>query len=131
LAYFIQKQLSSVQHTNIVICSPTFKINEYSSLFNQRVEIFNNLLHKHNLKNEYHYILDCNLNLSYDMEMFSWRGNVNKNGFMTIFNDLMTFLNSFPTDHHIIAESNFNLTQEAQHDSKGINKTLSTTFFRD
>lgn len=98
LVKYIEEQLSLVQHTNIVICSPTFKINGISNFFNTRVEIFNSLLVKNNLKHELCYILDSNLNLSYDSYMFSRFGNVNKQGFITIYNDLVKLLTLFPFD---------------------------------
>jgi hypothetical protein len=99
LVGYIQKQVSEVQHTNIIICLPTFKISTYSNLFIERVETFNNLLYKSNLQHEYSYILDSNLNLTFDNYMYSRLGNVNRRGFKTIFNDLLQLFTSIPTDN--------------------------------
>lgn len=98
LVELIQEQLSQVQNTNIIICLPTFKISEYSNLFTKRVETFNNLLYQTNLTNEFCHILDSNLHLSYERDMFSKFGNVNRLGFRTIFNDLIHLLNALSCD---------------------------------
>lgn len=129
LVNFIQDQVSLVQNTNVIICLPTFKIN-YSNLFVKRVEIFSNLLYTNNLKHEYYYILDSNLNLSYDNDMFSWHGNVNKKGLLIIFNDLMKlliFVNSDMND----SNSKCNFTLIDGHDSPTSGQPLNcTNFFR-
>lgn len=111
LVDYIQMQLSEVQHTNIIICLPTFKIGYYSNLFIKRVERFNNLLYKINLKYEFSYILDSNLNLTFDNVMFSRSGNVNRRGFQTIFSDLITLLTSIPNDYiaNDFTQNNLNL----------------------
>lgn len=41
----LRETLQKVQNTNIIICVPTFKLSNYSILFNWRIETFNNLLY--------------------------------------------------------------------------------------
>lgn len=95
LVQFIHERLSLVQHTNIIICSPTYRMGENSNLFNKRIEIFNNLLCKANLEHEFCYLIDSNLHLSYDGEMFTRAGNLNSRGFSTILNDVIHLLSLF------------------------------------
>lgn len=125
LVKLIQEQLSLVQHTNIIICLPTFKLNQYSSLFTKRVEIFNSLMYKNNLKQETSYILDSNLNLSYNNSMFTQTGNLNRQGFITVFNDLIQLMTF---------SINCNMTVVAENSPKPIDKPadnlLVSNFFR-
>lgn len=130
LVELIQENLCQVQHTNIIICSPVFKFN---NLFIKRVELFNNLLCKANMKSKFCYILDSNLNLSYDYDMFTHRGNLNKLGFATIFNDLMFLLSFFPIDYYDIIDNVTNdINGETQMNTQqtSLNVPQSSKFFR-
>lgn len=84
---YIREKLLIVQHTNIIICSPTYKY--YINLFNKRVEAFNNLLYLDNLNFEYAYLIDSNRHLEYSTYMFNRRnGRINKRALLVIFNDV-------------------------------------------
>ncbi|KAH9636858.1 hypothetical protein HF086_008307 [Spodoptera exigua] len=41
----IREKLTQIQHTNIILCLPTYKINDYSIMYNGRIETFCNLLY--------------------------------------------------------------------------------------
>lgn len=127
LICYIQNQLTLVQHTNIIICLPTFKINSYSNLYIKRVETFNNLLYANNLTYRYSYILDSNRNLSYDSDMFTKLGNVNRLGFITIFNDLIVLLNAIQTH---FKENKSEMTPHECKQDTNADKTLLNMFFR-
>jgi hypothetical protein len=58
-------------------------------MFNSRIEIFNNLLCLDICTHKHAYLLDSNLNLSCDYEMFHYRkGVINNTGLQVIFKDL-------------------------------------------
>lgn len=78
------------QHTNVVICVPTFRCGRYTEMYNRRVESFNNLLYLDALTHEHVYVFDSNLNLSYDYgNMFSGiQGKLNRKGMQTLFYNL-------------------------------------------
>lgn len=85
----IRETIMGLQHTNIIICVPTYKCTDYKSIYNMRIEIFNALLYHDNLTYEYAYIMDSNLNLTYDGYMFSGRqGAINNRGIKYILRDL-------------------------------------------
>lgn len=89
----IRNVLLSVQHTNIILCLPTFKYCNQANIFNRRIEMFNHLIYHDNLKYEYCYILDSNRNLRYSYDMFSnYNGQINVNGIKTILNDINQLL---------------------------------------
>lgn len=99
LVKYIREKILEVQHTNVIICLPTFIFNGYSTMFRTRVETFNNLLYMDNLIHEYAFIFDSNLELTYDYGMFSkLYGTLNDNGMRNICNRLsqsITEINSF------------------------------------
>lgn len=100
LVLYLRKVIQKLNHTNIVICFPTYNCGRYSSLFNWRVETFNNLLYLDIVTHEHAYLLDCNLNLTYDYSNFSRHsGRVNNQGMNTIFQDLATMM-TFIQDEH-------------------------------
>lgn len=70
----IRNTLLSVQHTNIIVCLPTYKSANYANLYNKRVEIFNNLLYRDNKCYKYAFLLDSNEKLEYSTEMYTTRG---------------------------------------------------------
>lgn len=90
IIFQIRNALQVIQHTNIIICLPTYKYPFDTSLFNCRVETFNNLLYLDVLTHRHAYILDSNLNLQYDYTMFNtYSGSINNRGLRTIFKDLL------------------------------------------
>ncbi|CAK1594420.1 unnamed protein product [Parnassius mnemosyne] len=92
----IRKALLTVQHTNILICLPTFKFCNQSNIYNRRIETFNNLLYSDNINFEYCYILDSNKNLEYSTHMFSmYSGKLNKLGLKTYLHDIDEFITTF------------------------------------
>lgn len=60
----IKNRLTTLNHTNIIICLPTFKCGRWTELFNRRIEMFNKLLYLDVQKHEYAFILDSNLHLT-------------------------------------------------------------------
>lgn len=94
LITFLREKVQNVQHTNVIICVPNYKLNNYSNLFNWRIEMFNNLLNLDNIAHQYAYILDSNLNLSYSSSMFSaTSGRINRRGLSVTFHDLANLIN--------------------------------------
>lgn len=93
LILYIRKKCIALDHTNILICAPTFKCGYNDDIFNWKVEKFNKLLYNDIQKYEYAYLLDSNLNLSYDYDMFNRHtGRVNNYGLKIIFQDLYNML---------------------------------------
>lgn len=89
LVQYIRDKLSSLNNTNIILCLPTFKCSVYNTMYNSRLELFNNLLYLDNETHAYAYILDSNLNLTYDGRMFNQRyGTLNVNGLKVVLTDL-------------------------------------------
>lgn len=85
----IRIALQQIGHTNIILCLPTFKCGEYSAFYNSRIEIFNSLLYHDIQTYEYAYLLDSNLHLSYDYDMFTRRQGLLKNsGMRNIFSNI-------------------------------------------
>ncbi|XP_060810239.1 uncharacterized protein LOC132904330 [Amyelois transitella] len=66
----LRQTLQLITNTNIILCVPTFIVNDFSTIFNWRVECFNNLLYLDIHLHNYAYLLDSNLNLTYDYDMF-------------------------------------------------------------
>ncbi|KAL0870130.1 hypothetical protein ABMA27_006284 [Loxostege sticticalis] len=85
----IRNKLINLNHTNIIICLPTFKCGILTQLFNRRIEIFNRILYLDIKMNEYAYILDSNRHLTYDYKMFSGpQGIMNNRGMTNVLADL-------------------------------------------
>ncbi|KAG7295274.1 hypothetical protein JYU34_022277, partial [Plutella xylostella] len=85
LVCFVKETLQEIQHTNIVLCLPTYKCSEHKILFNWRVETFNKLLYLDLMNNNYAFMLDSNLKLQYNDSMFFPSiGTINNNGIKTI-----------------------------------------------
>lgn len=85
----IRKTLQRISHTNILICSPIFRCNKLSNMYNWRIENFNRLLYRDVQKHEYAYLIDSNLNLAYDYTMFHQRtGIINNRGMQNIFDSV-------------------------------------------
>lgn len=94
LILYIREVLQKLNHTNIIICAPTFKYGHHTNMFNWRVANFNNLLYFDILEHEHAYFLDSNRNLKCSYEMFNIKsGTVNNVGVKTIFEDIRDFIN--------------------------------------
>lgn len=93
----IRETLSSICHTNVILCLPTYKDN--CVIFNWRVETFNNMLYLDNQTHNYVTILDSNLSLAYDHSMFSIRtGRLNNNGMRNIYLNLKMLVDEYLHD---------------------------------
>lgn len=67
----IKEALLKIQHTNIILCLPTFRFQKHTNLlFNWRVESFNNQLYWDRELHDYAYLLDTNLHLEYSNYMY-------------------------------------------------------------
>ncbi|KAG7295082.1 hypothetical protein JYU34_022551 [Plutella xylostella] len=94
LVVYIREILQPLHHTNILICLPTFKCHDHTSMFNWRVETFNNLIYLDALTHEHIFVLDSNANLTYDYNMFSrGQGQLNDKGMQTVFYDIYKSIN--------------------------------------
>lgn len=90
----IREVLSKINNTNIILCLPTYKCNDYSMMYNWRIETFNNMLYMDNQNHHYAWLLDSNLELSYKEDMFSWyNGQLNNKGMLNIFQNLKILIN--------------------------------------
>lgn len=100
----IRTALEDIKHTNVIICSPTYKYGYYTNVYNWRVENFNNLLYLDILTREHAYFLDSNKHLSCDYNMFNeYSGRINNRGMHTIFKDINDFIHGIKTyDLHTI-----------------------------
>lgn len=107
---YIKISLRNVQHTNIIICLPTYKHTKFVNIFNKRIEMFNKLLYSDNLIYEYAYILDSNENLEYSFDYFTkTTGRINTYGYKTIFtnlNELVMFILSNRLTNNFIEPNN-------------------------
>lgn len=70
LIHAMRQKLEKIKHTNVVLCFPTFKMGNYSNVFNWRVEAFNSLLYKDVEEHKHTFAIDSNLNLSYRYERY-------------------------------------------------------------
>lgn len=119
LIFYIREILQKLNHTNIIICAPTYKYGYYTNMFNWRVENFNNLLYFDILEHKHAYFLDSNKNLKCSYEMFNIEnGKVNNLGMETIFQDIRVYIDGIikydiqtmhnPTqENQLINEDNF------------------------
>lgn len=89
LVFMIREATQEIDHTNIIICLPTYKCGEFNMMFNSRVEIFNNLVYLDALTYKHVYVYDTNCKLSYDHNMFNGRqGVLNNYGMRCVFSNL-------------------------------------------
>ena len=111
----IRETLRAICHTNIILCLPTYKCSEYSSMFNWRVEMFNNMLYLDNLTHQYAYLLDSNLQLTY--EMFShYTGRLNNHGMLNIYDNLHILIKGLIKNTQDIAITNTTSSDNLQID---------------
>lgn len=86
LVHVINVTLSKLLHTNFIVCLPTFKLKDTGAMYNSRIETFNNLLYLNNLRDEYSFVADSNMQLSFSYEMFHRvTGTINNTGIRRIF----------------------------------------------
>lgn len=96
LTIYIRETLSKVQHTNIILCAPTFKLNGYSTMFNARIETFNSLIYLDAYSYNYAYLFDSNYYIDYDFNMFTKSStSVNNRGMANIFHNIGLMINEF------------------------------------
>ena len=89
IIFHLRSIVQDIRNTNIIICLPTYKYPFDATLFNCRVETFNNLLYLDIMTHGHAYLLDSNLNLKYDDSMFNIHtGTINNLGLRTIFYDI-------------------------------------------
>lgn len=122
IIFHLRNTLQAVQHTNIIICLPTYKYPFDTSLFNCRVETFNNLLYLDVLTHGHAYLLDSNLNLQYDYTMFkTYSGSINQHGLRTVFKDLLD----------LITDITQNIDMECNQKDKEVDNERNHNFFLD
>lgn len=118
LIFYIRENLQEITHTNVILCTPTYKYGHYHNLYNSRIENFNNLLYLDILAHEHAYFLDSNKNLSCDFKMFhTSTGKLNNYGMRTIFIDIFNLICNIQNydnnnDDNILYDDNSN---ELQH----------------
>lgn len=89
----IRETLLAITHTNVILCLPTYKYDYYSTMYNFRVEMFNNLLYQDVQSYNYATLFDSNLNLSCDYTMFQKKsGRISNHGITNVFNDLKSYV---------------------------------------
>lgn len=89
LTVTIRNMLAKTGNTNIIICLPTYRCDDFSVMYNWRVETFNNLLYRDQSLHKNAYIIDSNLNLSYDYDMFTRsHGLINNKGMRNIYSQV-------------------------------------------
>lgn len=94
LVTLIREKLLQLNHTNFIICLPTFKYMDNSNImFNSRIDTFNNLIYMDVQTYNYAFILDSNLNLPYTHDTYNhWYGNLNNKGFSIVISDLQDLI---------------------------------------
>lgn len=108
----IRETLANLSHTNIILCLPTFKCGKSTNIYNKRIETFNSYLYEDTQRHEYAYLLDANLNLTYDWSMFSGRwGILNNRGMRTIMTDLDLFIMDLELYHSSICNTHNTTSQ--------------------
>lgn len=116
----IRMKLIAVDHTNVVICLPTFKCGAFSDIYNRRIEIFNRILYTDIQELEYAFIHDSNLELSYDYNMFSGiQGTINNKGMQIVISNLKHLIDNilwYYTDSTDFGCNNNDASQEQRED---------------
>lgn len=103
----LKQTLQNITFTNIIVCTPTYRYNYYSNMYNWRIKIFNNLLYKNVMTHIYAYLLDSNSNLIYDNNMFYRNsGIINNLGLNTIFYDIHLLINDIDFNNNNIFDKN-------------------------
>ncbi|KAJ2952561.1 hypothetical protein O0L34_g6883 [Tuta absoluta] len=89
LIQYIRETLEKISNTNIILAMPTYVCG--AMIFNHNVEIFNTLLYRDTLKNNYAYFFDSNADLSFDM-FSEHTGKLTNTGYNELFANLRTFI---------------------------------------
>lgn len=94
LVALIREKLLQLNHTNFIICLPTFKyMDNFNIMYNSRIDTFNNLIYMDVQTYSYAFILDSNLNLPYTHDTYNhWHGNLNNKGFNIVISDLQELI---------------------------------------
>lgn len=104
----IRETLQQQNHTNFIICLPTYRFGYFTEIYNQRIETFNNLLYLDIQKHQHAYHLDSNLDLSTDFQMFSRiNGTLKDQGMRNIFANLKKFMKDI--EHNITSSGDHNV----------------------
>lgn len=108
----IRNTLIYQNHTNIVLCLPTYKCKETSAVFNWRVETFNNLLYLDILNHKYAYLMDSNLKLTYDYDMFTkFSGILNNRGLDNMFKNINLLVNELIVYNESLGINNIDIME--------------------
>lgn len=89
LVHELRLELGKVKHTNVILCTPTYICG--APLYNYRVEIFNKYLIDDIQTHKYSYVLDSNLNVTFDMFSYS-TGKITNIGIKNVFADIQRLL---------------------------------------
>lgn len=101
LVNHIRYKLENIKHTNVILCSPNFKLKWNVNLFNTRIEAFNRLLYLSNQTYKYTYTFDTNRHLEYTHEMFSkYTGKVKNKAILNIFHELKSYIKLFQYENN-------------------------------
>lgn len=117
----IRSALETQQHTNIILCLPVYMCSDFTTMFNGRVETFNNLLHLDNHTHKYATVLDSNQKLTYyDNKAFTKKhGTITNYGIRTIFTQINRLLHDTRTSNNMNYVENTE-SQESSPDSQEI-----------
>lgn len=130
----IRDVLKTITHTNVILCSPTYILRSHNSLYNARIETFNNLLCLDLLAHEHAYFLDSNKNLKADFSMFNKNtGLINNKAIRTVFEDLKALIDDIDhTNIEYLNELSENIDIQDGTDENGNNSCNEnmTGFFR-
>lgn len=89
----IMNVIGKLNHTNFILQLPTFTLYEHASLYNCRVEVFNNLLYRKILYNNKENVFSFDTNAHVFYEMYStYTQRLNKYGLQYIMNKLGEFI---------------------------------------
>lgn len=100
IIFLIREAIGKINNTNVIICLPTYRCGYYTTIYNTRIETFNNLLYLDNLTHEYAYLLDSNAELTCGYQMFSaQQGHINGTGIKNIFTNLQRTIIEIDTDN--------------------------------
>lgn len=115
LIRYLRATIQNISHTNVILCTPTYNCGRHQTMYNWRVEIFNNLLYSDVESHGYAYFFDSNANLTYDNYMFSkYGGYLNNRGMRTVLTTLNQELNSLKKQNVI---QNNSVTKNIQNNS--------------
>lgn len=128
---YIREKILLVQHTNVIICLPTYNCCGPANLnlYNNRIEIFNKLLYRDNLAHNYAYLIDSNKNLDYSPKMFNTKtGCINGRAFRSMLDDILKQMTDITTYYN--SEEENRIEHPSQNKIQMINETSDGDFFR-